>query len=105
MSDVVKLVSMDEVREGTPVAVHLEGFPPLAVFRVADEFFVTDNTCTHGDAALDEGFQEGHVIECPFHGGAFDVITGEPTELPCTVPLQTYTVIIQDNHICIPAAS
>jgi nitrite reductase/ring-hydroxylating ferredoxin subunit len=70
--------------------VELSGRPPIAVFRVGTEYFVTDDTCTHGDASLAEGEVIGVEIECPFHQGAFDLRTGRPTARPCSVPLRTY---------------
>lgn len=62
----------------------------FAVFNVAGEFHVTDDTCTHGFASLADGTLEGHVITCPWHGGAFDVRTGVPLAAPCTTALATY---------------
>src|SRR5690348_11659639 len=64
--------------------------PPFAVFRVGDGFFVTDDTCTHGEASLTEGVVEGTEIICPYHLGAFCLRTGEPTAAPCSVALRTY---------------
>ncbi len=104
MGDLLKLVRTSEVLEGSPVAVKRDGLPPLAVYRVGDELFVTNNICTHGHALLTEGYQEGNTIECPFHGGAFDIRTGQPTEFPCVVPLQTYDAVIADDHVCVTAS-
>lgn len=66
------------------------GLPVLAVFRVGEEYFVTDDLCTHGAASLSEGELIGFEIECPFHQGAFDLRTGAPTARPCSVPLRVY---------------
>jgi ethylbenzene dioxygenase ferredoxin component len=68
---------------------------------LTDGIFITDDTCTHGSASLSEGYLEGDVIECPFHGGAFDIRTGEPTAFPCAEALRTYAAIIQDGFIYI----
>ncbi len=96
-----KVCKMEEVVPDTPVAAELEGFPPLAVYRVDDEYFVTDNVCTHGEAILTEGYQDGTTIECPFHHGTFDIRTGKATHFPCTVPIKTYPVAIEDGWVCI----
>ena len=37
--------------------------PALAVFRLGDEFFVTDDTCTHGDAFLSDGEVSSRAVE------------------------------------------
>jgi ethylbenzene dioxygenase ferredoxin subunit len=101
MNDLIPLVKTSEVSEGQPVPVSVEGLPALAVYRLGDEFYVTDNLCTHGNAMLTDGFQEGAIIECPFHGGAFDIRSGEAVQFPCQVPLKTYPVVIQDGYVCI----
>jgi nitrite reductase/ring-hydroxylating ferredoxin subunit len=71
----------------------------LAVFRVGENFFVTDDLCTHGNASLSEGELIGFEIECPFHHGAFDVRTGAPTARPCSVALHTYKSEVRDDTL------
>jgi ethylbenzene dioxygenase ferredoxin subunit len=55
---------------------------------------------------MTDGYVEGDEVECPFHGGRFNIRTGEPTAFPCVVPLQTYTVTVVGDEVCIerPAA-
>lgn len=101
MSELLRLCRVDEVIEGAPFAAHLPGLPPFAVYEVEGTYHVTDNVCTHGNAMLTDGYQEGGTIECPFHGGAFDIATGEATTFPCQVPLRTYKVHIEDGWIAI----
>jgi ethylbenzene dioxygenase ferredoxin subunit len=101
MEQLIKLAAAKSIIDGIPVAVHIDGLPPLAVFRVGNELFVTDNVCTHGNAFLHEGFQDSKVIECPFHGGAFNIGSGDPVRAPCTIPLKTYRVILAGGFVCI----
>ena len=101
MKNVLRLCAESEVIEGVPVSVEIEGIPHLAVYRVGDEIYVTNRTCTHGDADLTEGFQEGDLIECPFHGGSFSIKTGGVVNLPCSVPLKTYSAQVVDGFVCI----
>lgn len=103
MADLVRLCRVEEVEEGKPVAANLAGFPPLAVYQVDEDYFVTDNLCTHGSAMLTDGYQEGSNIECPFHGGAFDIRSGEATAFPCQTPLKTYEVVLDDGWVAIKA--
>lgn len=103
MTGLVRLCRVEEVSDGEPVAANVEPFPPLAVYVVDGEYFVTDNTCTHGSAMLTDGYQEGGSIECPFHGGAFDIRTGAATVFPCQTPIRTYPVEIDDGWIAIRA--
>lgn len=99
--NLIRLCPALDVTEGKPVQIALAGFPPLAVYRVENEYFVTANNCTHGMALLTEGFQEGHEIECPFHGGVFDIRTGAPIAFPCDVPIKTYPAIVTEGFVCI----
>jgi ethylbenzene dioxygenase ferredoxin subunit len=73
------------------------------VYKHAEKYYVLDNICTHGLAVLTDGYQEGDEIECPFHGGAFDLKTGQATSFPCEQALKSYPVTIQDDTILIPA--
>ncbi len=105
MSELIELCSTSDVEEEKPLAVNPEGFPPLAVYAHEGAFYVTGNICTHGMAMMTDGYQEGEEIECPFHGGAFNIKTGEATSFPCTVPLKSYPVTVQGDKICIPKSS
>lgn len=89
-----------DVEQGEGLQVIIEGYPPLAVFHLEDgEFYVTDDTCTHGDASLADGEIDGCEVECPFHAGAFDIKTGEPCGAPCSIPLKTYTSFVRDGQV------
>ena len=87
----IELCGIDEVEEGEPILVETEDLR-LAVYKFEDEIYVTDDLCTHGPGHLSDGFQEGHEIECDFHGGKFDIRTGDVTAPPCMEPVKTYSV-------------
>jgi nitrite reductase/ring-hydroxylating ferredoxin subunit len=70
-----------------------------AVYRLDGEFFATDDMCTHALVSLSYGDVADGQIFCPMHGGAFDIRTGKPTELPCRLPLKTYTVIVDGEDL------
>lgn len=101
MSTKLRLCPADDVKEGEPVGVFLDHLPALAVYRVEKDVYVTDNMCTHGNAMLTDGYQDGDIIECPFHGGSFDIVTGAAKAFPCQVPVKTYPVSIDDGWVCI----
>lgn len=71
----------------------------LAVYNVDGTFYVTDNVCTHAFAILSDGWLEDGVIECPLHGGRFDVVTGAAVTEPATCPLRTYRARIRDGLV------
>jgi nitrite reductase/ring-hydroxylating ferredoxin subunit len=93
--------SIGDVEIGTPRRVETEGLPPLAVFQLEDGYFVTDDTCTHGEASLCDGFVEGDEIECPFHSGKFCVKDGRATAFPAVDPIRAYPTRVIDNTVWI----
>ncbi|MHA6792319.1 non-heme iron oxygenase ferredoxin subunit [Pseudonocardia bannensis] len=78
-----------ELRSGEGVRVPSEA-GPVAVFLVDGEVLAVQDTCTHEDASLADGFLEGHVIECPLHGGQFDLRSGAAVCLPAQHPLRRF---------------
>jgi nitrite reductase/ring-hydroxylating ferredoxin subunit/putative sterol carrier protein len=100
----IRLLAAADLPAGSVRKCVVSGRSPLAVFNLGGEFFVIDDTCTHGMASLSEGTLDGDVIECPWHAGAFNVRTGEPAGAPCTVGLAAYPVTVQGGDICIESA-
>ena len=95
----VALCPAAEVPEGEARRVKVAGRPPLAVFNLDGQFHVIEDTCTHGMASLSEGFVEDGIVECPWHGGAFDIRTGAPARHPCVVGLRVYAVALRDGVV------
>jgi len=98
----IELCLVADVESGGALRVEAEGLV-LAVFNVGGEFFVIDDACTHGPGALSEGYLENDIIECNFHGGQFNVRTGEVVGPPCMTPVKTYPVIIEHGKVFIAA--
>jgi len=84
-------------------SVRVQGTVAIAVFNVDGELFAIDDTCTHQDASLSEGWLEGCLIECPLHEASFDLRTGEPTCPPAKRPVRTYGVEVQDGVVYVDA--
>ena len=66
----------------------------LALYRLGDGYHATEAYCTHGHALLTEGYIDGAIVECPMHGGTFEIATGKAVGAPCTVPLATYVTLV-----------
>jgi biphenyl 2,3-dioxygenase ferredoxin subunit len=98
MSQRILLCRTDDVAVGSALKVETNDLI-LAGFNVAGEFFVTDDTCTHGPGSLSEGYITDDVVECDFHNGAFNIKTGEVAAPPCMVPLKTYPAIVEDGNV------
>lgn len=99
----IRMCNADAVKPGEMLAIEVAGVPPVALYNVNGEYFATSNVCTHAVATLTDGYLEGDQIECPMHGGMFDVRTGAPTHFPCVEPLATYAVEVRDGTVFIEA--
>lgn len=99
----IEWVDLGDINQFKNNAVSMGEIPggmALAIYRVNDEFFITSDRCTHGGASLsDEGELRGHVIECAWHNGTFDVRTGAALTLPCRTPLPTFTTKVENNRL------
>ncbi len=102
-NNLIAVGRIGELPIGTVCRVSRPGGAPLAIYHTEEGFFATEDTCTHGIASLSEGTLEGGVIECPFHGGAFDVRTGRAVSEPCTMPLQTFEVVVRGDAVYVVA--
>ena len=96
----VRVATADEIVEGTPLGLEVNG-RSIALYRVKEEIFATDNICTHEFAVLSDGWQEGHVIECPLHAGQFDVRTGKGLCPPIETDLATFPVKIEAGEVLV----
>ena len=76
---------------------------PVAVFNADGELFAIDDTCTHQDASLSDGWLEDCMVECPLHAASFDLRTGKPTGPPAKKPVRTYAVVVEDGVVYVDA--
>ncbi len=79
--------------------VDIDGVPPIAVYNIDGEIYATSNICTHATAFLTNGYLEDDLVECPVHGGTFNVRTGEAVDFPCEIDLKTYAVSVEDGNV------
>jgi 3-phenylpropionate/trans-cinnamate dioxygenase ferredoxin subunit len=88
-----RVLRAEELRDGELVPVEIDGTPVVLV-RHAGAFYAVQNNCTHQDFPLSEaGFDpRDEVLVCAWHGGCFDVRTGEAVIPPATEPVETFPV-------------
>src|SRR5260370_2349751 len=75
------------------------GEEAIALYNCGGAIYATDDTCSHEEASLSDGWLEDCEITCPLHGAIFDVTTGEPQCLPATKPIRTYPVRIEGEDV------
>ncbi|HEY9222951.1 MAG TPA: non-heme iron oxygenase ferredoxin subunit [Variovorax sp.] len=88
----------DDVPEDDVIGAQVAG-RDIALYKVEGRIFATDNTCTHGQARLCDGFLDGFEIECPLHQGRFDIRDGRATCAPVTADLRSYPVRIEGGRV------
>lgn len=94
------VAKVSELGDGEMKAVTV-GAKTIALYNLGGSYHATEAYCTHGHALLTEGYIDGAIVECPMHGGTFDIASGKPTGAPCTTPLATYPVRVEGETISI----
>jgi nitrite reductase/ring-hydroxylating ferredoxin subunit len=87
VDDFITVAQVQDIPPGTGRTVEIKGIW-IAVFNVEGTFYAIDNTCPHAGGPLGEGKLRGSVVECPWHGWKFNVVTGQREnnpnfEVPC----------------------
>jgi 3-phenylpropionate/trans-cinnamate dioxygenase ferredoxin component len=80
-------------------SVRVQGRVAIALFNVDGELFAIDDSCTHQDASLSDGWLEGCAVECPLHAACFDLRTGRPSGPPAKKPVRTHPVVVEDGLV------
>ena len=98
----IRVCAVGEIPEGEALRVeHGPDGVPVAVFHVGGEYYALDDTCTHQDASLTDGYVEEAdcAVECPLHASCFDLRTGRASGPPAREPVRTHAVVIQDGQV------
>ena len=96
----IPVCPLSDLVQDEPIRVEPDGDVPICVVLADDgQVYAVDDICSHQEASLSEGWVEGCQIECPLHGSAFDLRTGEVDILPATRPIRTHEVAIVDGVV------
>jgi nitrite reductase/ring-hydroxylating ferredoxin subunit len=93
-----RVAAVSDIPEGGMIEVRLAG-KPIVLAKVNGQIFAVGGRCTHAPVLLEAGVLMDYTLECPFHGGQFDIRTGEAIAWPCTYPIPTYPVQIEGDEI------
>jgi 3-phenylpropionate/trans-cinnamate dioxygenase ferredoxin component len=99
----VKVCSVGDVEPDSSIRVDAAGYR-LAVVRIGDDsWYVLGDRCSHAEASLSGGevWPDEREIECPQHGSAFSLESGEPLTLPATQPVPVYEVRVQGDDVLV----
>jgi 3-phenylpropionate/trans-cinnamate dioxygenase ferredoxin subunit len=103
MSDGIRVAAVDDVEPGEALALDtaLTGTEePISIFRDDDgTYYALDDTCSHEDASLADGWVEAGEVECPLHATRFCLRNGQPMCLPATQPVAAHKVEVRDGEV------
>lgn len=93
---------LSQFEDGTATCVDVDGVL-VAVVRIKERVFAIADTCSHASVSLSDGevWCDELQLECPKHGSAFSLITGDPNTLPATQPVAVYDVALDGDTVVI----
>jgi len=74
----VRVARASDIPPGS-VCAYAVGRYEVALFNVDGEFYALENSCPHQGGPIADGWMEGPLVTCPWHGWCFDVRTGKMT--------------------------
>ena len=95
----ITLCRVSDMFEGESRKFTFANRAPIALFRLEGCYFAIDDTCTHAEGSLSEGFIEDNCVICPVHPGEFDIRTGRACSFPAEKDLGIYSVRILDEQV------
>jgi nitrite reductase/ring-hydroxylating ferredoxin subunit len=99
MADYVKAIAVADLAPGQCKEVLVAG-RAVALYNVGGVFHATTNTCLHRGGPLGQGFLEGNVVTCPWHGWTFDVTSGANTVNP-EMTVETFEVKVEGGDVLV----
>ncbi len=98
MGQFVKVARADEVASGSARLIEIEG-RRIALFNLDGTFYAIDDTCPHRGGPLSQGFIQGDVVVCPWHGARFRIGTGEVLSPPAQQGVACYPVRVHGQDV------
>jgi 3-phenylpropionate/trans-cinnamate dioxygenase ferredoxin component len=95
----VVVADLADIRLGEALTVNVADQPPISIFHTDQGLFAIDDTCTHQDASLADGWVEDCTVECPLHESCFDLRTGLVTGPPAKTPVRVHRVGVEGTRI------
>ena len=93
-------IKVVELSDGEMAAVRI-GNKPIVFAKVEDKIYAFNDRCPHKGFPLHKGSLEGHTLTCAYHGGKFDIRSGQCLKHPyATYPCQSFAVdVAQDGTV------
>ena len=95
------LAGVDELADGEMRLVVVDGTDQVLLINQGGEYTATQGICSHEYFELDKGFLTAGTLTCALHLSRFDLSSGEPLDPPAELPLEVYSVVIEDGRVLI----
>jgi 3-phenylpropionate/trans-cinnamate dioxygenase ferredoxin subunit len=94
--------SFDDLADGSATKFDVNGVA-VAVVRIGADVYAIADVCSHANVSLAGGevWCDERELECPKHGSAFSLITGEPSTLPATQPVDVFDASIINGQVVV----
>jgi 3-phenylpropionate/trans-cinnamate dioxygenase ferredoxin subunit len=95
-----KVCKTSEVPPDGMVAFDIDG-RRIMVANVQGTFYAIDDTCSHAEASLSEGYLDVDecTVECPLHSAVFSLESGEALEFPAEDPVASHPVTVEGDDL------
>ncbi len=98
-SGFVTVARASEIAPGTVRVVAVAGRSLCVGLTEDGEWGAIDNVCTHDGGDLGEGELDDSGVECPRHGGRFDLFSGRVLALPPVRPVTAYRARVEGDEV------
>ena len=98
-SGFVTVARAGDVEPGNVRVVEVDGRSLCVGLTEDGAWGAIDNVCTHDGGTLGEGELDDNGVECPRHGGRFDLFSGRVLALPPVRAVNAYETVVDGDEI------
>ncbi len=94
--------NFDDLADGSATKFDVDGVA-VSVVGIGDDVYALADVCSHANVSLADGdvWCDELELECPKHGSAFSLLTGEPSTLPATTPVDVFDASVIDGQVVV----
>lgn len=100
MSEFIRVCPADDIPDGATKPVEIEN-RRVILARLNGDIYALENLCTHDGGDMSEGKIIDGQLQCPRHGALFDIKTGDATQMPAVMGINTFDVKIENGDVLV----
>jgi nitrite reductase/ring-hydroxylating ferredoxin subunit len=97
MAETIQVCKTSDIPPGRAKTV-TAGNTCIAVFNCEGEFYAISDMCPHAGGPLSQGWVDGTMVTCPWHGWSFDL---SPEKAAANDGADRYTVKVEGDDISV----